>query len=176
MTALQNTYQLDTKNTFDQQELDLESTLAMRGISNSSIADDARARLQDAKTRALAAADMQFAQVAGQENRANLSAAQQLGSQNFTDALTRAMSKENIYNTRTQSALQPLQMLLSSLTGMNVAPQAISQLQLPQQGGGGFGGALGAIGGTALGSFLGPLGASAGGSLGAKMFGSSPTG
>ena len=168
--GLQNSYRMDIENQFKQQENELESSLAARGIGNSSIADSERRQLQEAKQRALAAADMQFFQLAGNERRSDLTTAQGMESQAFTDALTKALQGENIYSSRTQSAQQPLAMLLSSLSGLNVAPQAISQLQMPQSSGGGFLGALGGILGAGAGSFLGPVGTAAGGALGNKLF------
>ena len=52
----------------------------------------------------------------------------------YRDDLSRLLAGENIAGTRLAQAQSPLSLLLSTLSGTNVAPGAIPGLQMPQQG------------------------------------------
>ena len=142
-----------------EQKRQLESYLAATGQTGSTMGNEELNRMLESQARGTAGAKTQAEQ-----------GLQAMQTQAIQDAITRMSTGENILNTRTQAAQQPLAMLLSALTGQNVAPQTIGQLQMPQQGGG-IGGALGGILGGLAGSFLGPMGAGAGYQVGNKMFG-----
>jgi len=137
-----------------EQKRQLDSYLAATGQTGSTMGNEELNRMLESHARGTAQAQTQAEQ-----------GIQQMQSQALQDALTRLTGGENIYNTRTQAAQQPLAMLLSALTGQNVAPQTIGQLQMPQASGGGLGGALGGILGGMAGSFLGP----AAGGLGSRF-------
>ena len=170
-----------TEEDFAERSRQLESSLAARGVSNSSVADDERAKMVKQKRLAQSLAALQEEQVLGGEQRANIGSLQsllgtlfnqqttgtqlgmgqigQIGSivgqsedmdlaRRDTEAqrqqsqaseeqrliqniLTNLLTTENLKNTRTQTALQPLAMQLGALSGTNVSPSVLPGLQMP---------------------------------------------
>lgn len=170
--ALQNAFRMQTDEDFAERQRQMESYQGATGQAGSTMGQEALSRLSAEKARAQALADLQFFQTMGQEQRADLGTSAALQSQDFANALQRAMAQENIRGMRTQQAQQPLSALLSALSGLNVTPGTVAQLQMPQQdSGGGFLGALGGILGAGAGSFLGPIGTAGGAALGNRLFG-----
>lgn len=55
----------------------------------------------------------------------------QRGQENYMNTV---LQNENIYNNRYNQTQQPLTQLLSALSGVNVAPNALNNLQMPQRG------------------------------------------
>jgi len=68
----------DIDEAFAQQERDLEEMLAIRGMSNSTLGDEARKRLAGEKARAVSSADLEALQIIGGERRANEATAAQI--------------------------------------------------------------------------------------------------
>lgn len=85
---IQNPYMLQLEDEFGQAQQDLESTLAARGIGNSTIADQARADLLKQKEIAKASAEMQFLQGIGGERRADTSTAASILDQLYSQQTT----------------------------------------------------------------------------------------
>jgi len=173
---LVNPYRAQQEEQFDQQMRDLESSLAARGMLSSTQADEARNRLQEAKARAMADADLRFYQTIGSERRADTgvtgdllsglfnqqmegskfaldkvgalagvtgaaesmdinrrSMEQSRAQMEYENLMQNLMTKENISTSRLQTMAQPIAMLLSAITGTNVSPGVLGQLQMPAQ-------------------------------------------
>ena len=202
-----NPYLADLEADYERELNDLESSLAARGMTGSTQADEARKRLRESMGRAKADAELKFYTQQGAERRAdfastgdllgNLFGQQMEGSefaldkfgqqgaavgqaegmdlgrrgaeasrsqQQYENLLGSLMGRENIDMNRLQMMQQPLGMLLSALSGTNVAPGTVGPLQMPQQRPPGpgagelFGGLLGNLitgGMGAYGSYLG---------------------
>ena len=69
--AAKSAMQADINEQYRMEELKLEESLAARGVSNSTMADEAREKLRSQKSRDLATSNMQALQMAGQESRAD---------------------------------------------------------------------------------------------------------
>ena len=136
---------------FAEEERNLESSLAARGMLGSTQADEARRRLREGKGRAMADAELQALERVGAQQRANIGlSAGTVGQSEGQDIMRREgefgrsqtdygnlmqnlMASENIAGTRLGQMQQPLSMLLSALSGVNVAPGTAGQLQMPAQ-------------------------------------------
>ena len=81
----------------------------------------------------------------------------------FDNMMNSFLQRENVDANRLQMSQQPLAMLLSALSGTNVSPSVLGQLQMPQRGGPGFMGTLGNIAGNVASSWLSPGGMFGGG-------------
>lgn len=202
---LVNPYRADLDEQFAQAERDLRERMSARGMLNSSMADEAMIRLNEAKARAMADADLKFYQGVGPERRAdigltsdlltNLFGQQMAGSQfaldrsgqligatgaaegmdlarrgaefqrlgasaqedqrAFQNLLQLLGIKETIPQNRFATQMQPLSMLMSALSGTNVAPGVLPNLQVTpwqpsgmQQFGNLLGGLVGDVGGA----------------------------
>jgi len=243
----ENPYLMDIEEHFSEESRRLESSLAARGMLNSTQADESRNRLADAKARATADARLRFETVMGGERRDDASTAanimnllfgqdmagagfdrdtglkyggekrenlelvanilgnlfqqnvagtelgldkvgaagqaieqaegmdlqrragaldrkgRQEDSQQriYTNMLQLLMTPENINQMRMGNVQNPLSMLLSALSGVNVAPGTVGQLQMPAQRPPGPG--AGELFGSLLGSLIGAGGQMAGG-------------
>ena len=125
---------------------ELEASLAARGISNSTQADESRKRLTASKSRALADAELSAIERTSAVSRSNIdtlrgSVGESEGQDikrregefgrdqtDYINLLNSLLTTENIAGTRLGQMQNPLSMLLSALSGVNVAPSVIPGL------------------------------------------------